>query len=1058
MTETASGAASPPLTLLLFGPMQALTHGRPLPHLRSRKALWLLALLALRHGRSVDREWLAGTLWPDTDQSRASTNLRVNLSELRHALGDQGERLLTPSRHTLALNLEGAAVDLTAFDAAMLSKKPESLKQAVTLYRGPLLEDCAEEWVTQERNIRAQQCLQVLQTLADSALAVGDHASAGGYYRLAVSLDPWTEAARRGLMETLAKSGDRNAALQVYREYVEFLRSDPNAAPDKETSALYAHLRAESHQQPRVQAVATAKGTAVSEAEPFVVSGYLPHPLTDLVGREEERIEVAAKLRGSRLVTLTGSGGIGKTRLAIAVAAEIGQDGMASTDGVCFVSLETISEGRLVAAQVASVLGLREEPGRSLLDSLIEHLRNKRLLLVLDNCEHLLEASVQFVGRLLQECARVRVLATSREALGIMGETTWRVPSLAAPDIKHLPKRSATLLRVLAGYESVQLFIERAQASQRDFALTENNALAVAQVCSQMEGIPLALEFAAARVNAMTVEQIAARLHDHLSLLTVGNRAAQSRQQTLRATLDWSHGLLSESGRSLLRRLSVFTGGWTLEAAESVCADPEAKPNEIQKRDVLNLLTALVDKSLVVFEEREGEVGGRYQLLETVRQYALEGLQASGEIERFRSRHRGWFMVLAEAEAEKLLEADPQISLRRLEIEYDNLRAALIWYALDEQGAEPNLRLAGALGRFLYLRGHYSEGRQCLEQTLEREEAQAATLSRARALNGAGVLASSQGDYAAAQTLLEESLRIYREWADRPKIAVVSNNLGVAYYYLGDYAAARALYEENLRLHRELENKRSVALTLNNLGTLAREQGEFAAAQAFLTESLSLRRELGDRLGFAVVSNNLGNVALCQGDHSLAHALHTESLHINRELGDRQGIANSLRNLGSVAHRRRDIAAAQAFYEESLTLYRELGDRRGMANVLNYQGEMAQEQGKYMEARTLHAESLTHSKEMMDKRGMAASLDGLASVILSQAEARKAIYLWGAASTLRKSPGTALPHEARTKYDQEIEQARSMLGNETFTTTWEEGRALTEEQAATYALEDAIQA
>ena len=338
----------------------------------------------------------------------------------------------------------GADADILAFDAAILSKKPAALKQAVALYRGPLLEDCAEEWVAQERNAREQDCLQALQTLADAALAAGDHPAAIAYYRRAVSLDPWQEAARRGWMEALAKSGDRNAALQVYREFTDLLRSDPTALPDEATSALYARLRAEARQQSRAQTAVTAKEAVVpivNEGVAPAVSGYLPYPLTDLIGREEERGEVAAKLRGSRLVTLTGAGGIGKTRLAIEVAGESVQDGAAYPDGVWLVALETLSEGRLVVAQIASVLGLREEPGRSLLESLAEHLRAKRLLLVLDNCEHLLEACAHVAGQLLRECARVRILATSREALGIMGETVWQVPSLAAPDPKHLPGR-----------------------------------------------------------------------------------------------------------------------------------------------------------------------------------------------------------------------------------------------------------------------------------------------------------------------------------------------------------------------------------------------------------------------------------------------------------------------------------------------------------------------------------------------------------------------------------------------------------------------------------------
>ena len=752
MASVASESKSTPLTIQLFGSIQVLVHGRLLPPLRSRKALWLLALLSLRHGQPVEREWLAGTLWPDTDPSRAATNLRANLSELRRALGDQNKRLHSPSRSTLSLDLVGAEADVVIIDALLASKKPGTLKEAVALYRRPLLEDCAEEWATQERNIREQGCHQALQTLADMALTAGDYSAAIKYYRRAVGLDPWREAAQRGWMEALAKSGDRNAAMQVYREFAELLRSDPQAVPDEETSALYARLRSEARQQSNAQAAVTTKEVAVKETiakkKLPEVSGYLPFPLTNLIGREEERNEVAAKLRGSRLVTLTGPGGIGKTRLAIEVAKEIVQDGVAYSDGVWLVSLEALSESRLVVPQIASAMGLREETGRSLLESLTNHLRARRLLLVLDNCEHLLEASAQVVSHLLRECSRVHILATSRENLGIMGETVWQVPALSAPDPAHLPKEHSDLLRVLAGYESIQLFVERAQAGQKGFALLPGNALTVAQICFQLEGIPLAVELAAARVRSLTVEQIAVRLNSRLGLLTVGNGAAQSRQQTLRTTLDWSYTLLSEAERALLGRLSVFAGGWTLEAAEQT-----GRGGTIEAEQILNLLTGLVDKSLVTFEEQEENSGGRYRLLETVRQYAAEKLRTQNEEEEVRARHRDWFLLLAEEAALHLRGGGQRHWLKRLDREYDNLRSALAWSETDSQEAKAELRLVSALWRFWYVRGIYSEGRRYLRNALDREDAQERTLARAHALNGAGALAYDQGDYVVARVI-----------------------------------------------------------------------------------------------------------------------------------------------------------------------------------------------------------------------------------------------------------------------------------------------------------------
>src|SRR5579871_5032422 len=761
--------------ITLFGPLQVRVQGQLLPPLRSRKPLWLLALLTLRSNRPVLREWLAGTLWPEVDQSQAFANLRPVLSELRRALAAESNRLQSPDYHTLMLDLTGAEVDLLRFDAAIAGGTLPDLEQAVGLYGGPLLEGCNEEWVLQERAAREQNCLQALQKLGEACVAGGDYDAAAVYYRQIVRIDAWQEAARRGWMEALAKKGDLNAALQVYREFVAFLKEDPRAVPDEQTRALYQRLRSEASQRVGTHAVVPAEVVATP-----MVKGYLPHPITELVGREDERIEVALQLRHSRLVTLTGMGGIGKTRLAREVASEVVGE---YADGVWLVALEALSEGRLVIQQIASVLGLKEERSRTPLQSVTEHLRRKRLLLVLDNCEHLLEASARVVAHLLQTCGEVRILATSREPLGIEGETVWSVPALAVPDMESLPPGPTTLVRVLKGYESVQLFVERAQAVQTSFALSGNNARSVAQACQHLEGIPLAIELAAARVKAMTVDQIVSRLDNHLRLLTGGSRSAQSRQQTLRATLDWSYELLSEAERSLLRRLSVFAGGCTLEAAEQVCSG-----EGIEEWQVLDLLTSLVDKSLVTFEERE-PAGGRYRLLEMVRQYAAESLQASGESEQIKRKHRDWCVAFAEEEQPRMRSAEQEKSLQRLETEHENLRTALGWCRVEENGAQAGLRLAGALGRFWEVRGYMTEGRRYLAEALGREEGAGRTPERARALNCAGVLAHRQGDYASARSLTEESLAIRRELGDRLGIAYSLNNLGILAKDQGDYAS-----------------------------------------------------------------------------------------------------------------------------------------------------------------------------------------------------------------------------------------------------------------------------
>ena len=1003
MTEA---EAIKPLTVTLFGPMQASVEGRPLPHLRSRKSLWLLALLILRQSRPVEREWMAGTLWPDADTEQSLTSLRTVLSELRKALGSEGGRLTSPSRHTLALDLSGAEVDLLAFDAAIKNGKQSSLEQAVALYRGPLLEGCAEEWVGQERGAREQDCLKALQTLADSALATGEHGTAYGYYRRAISLDPWAEAARRGLMEALARGGDTNAALQVYREFSELLRDDPKAVPDAQTAALYTRLRAEARRN------AAAPPTAIPPPEHTVpsVAGYLPHPLTDIVGREDERLEVAARLRRSRLVTLTGPGGIGKTRLAVEVAAEAAQDGATYADGIWLVALESLAEGRLVERQIASTLNLMEEPCQNILESLTGHLRAKRLLLVLDNCEHLLETSARVAWHLLRECAGIRILATSREALGITGEVAWAVPALAVPEIEHLPTGRSTLVRVLSSYESVQLFVERAQAIQKTFALTGDNALAVARICARLGGLPLAIELAAARVKAMTVEQIAVRLDDHLSLLAGGSRVSLPRQQTLRATLDWSYALLSEPERLLLSRLSAFAGGWTLEAAEGVCGG-----DGLIDGQVLDLLTALVEKSLVQYERREENNAGRFRLLEVVQQYAKARLESSGAADMLREKHRDWFLELAKRAEPELRGPNQHAWLQRLETDHDNFRAALAWSGTDAEGVGNALRMAHALWWFWNVRGHSNEGRQHLIRVLNREEAQERSVERAKALNAAGALSCIQEDRVAGRAFFEESLEIFREHEDWDSAASALGNLGNIALEQGDYALARARFEESLDIFRQIGNRRYMAASLGNIGRVAYLQSDGQTALARQEEALGIFRELQDQHGTALTLHDLGCAAYLLCDYALAGASHDEALCIFRELKDERWIALSLTGLGSIARMLGNPASAEAMFRESLTI----------------------------------------SRSIRFEEGIADNLRGLGALPPPFQTPGKAARLWGAAEALRERLGSPLPPSEQQDYNRQVEQIRVALGEDAFAAAWTEGRALTWEKAAASALEEA---
>jgi len=722
----------------------------------------------------------------------------------------------------------------------------------------------------------------------------------------------------------------------------------------------------------------------------FAPRNNLPSQLSSFIGREREIAEVkrllsplsreAARERGpgvgSRLVTLTGTGGSGKTRLALQVAAELLPS---FPEGVWLVELAFISDPALVPQAVASALEIREQSDRRVLESLSDHLRARRALIVLDNCEHVIAACAQLAERLLHHCSNLQILATSREVLGITGETAWPVPPLSVPDLRTL----ATLddhVSALSQYESVQLFVERTAAVQPTFAVTDQNALTVAQVCARLDGIPLAIELAAARMRVLSIEQIAARLDDRLNLLTLGSRTALPRHQTLRAAFDWSYDLLPAAERVLLNRLAVLAGGWTLEAAESVTGE-----SPLATSDVLDALTQLVNKSLVVMEQTQG----RYRLLETIRQYALEKLGSSGEIEKTQARHLEFFLKLAEQAEPELRRADQVRWLDRLEVEHDNSRAALS-YALEQGKVEASLRLASSLSRFWYLRGHWSEGREWLERTLA-QPATGAALVRATALQGLAWLANETGK---EKSLYEESLALCRGAGaeGRWNLAFSLRGLGVWTAYWGDDAQAESLLNESQGVFRELGDPWGIALVLFNLGWLAAYSIE--QSEAVWQEGLSLFRTVGDRWGMAVTLGGLGYVARLRNDYQKAINYSKESLSLFRELGDKAGVAMSLSRLGQVAYRRDDYKHMTQLFEESLAIEKELGYKTDQAYSLLMLGRAACFQGDYERATRLLKDSLARFQQVEEKDGMAATLDFLAIVAHYQSNDEQAVALW----------------------------------------------------------------
>jgi predicted ATPase len=683
-----------------------------------------------------------------------------------------------------------------------------------------------------------------------------------------------------------------------------------------------------------------------------------------LIGREDAVRRILEITASSRLVTLTGTGGVGKTRLALQVAQELEPD---FTDGVCFVDLSVLGNLALVEPTVAAALGVREPADLSLLAAMTGHLRPRHVLMVLDNCEHLLDPCAALAATLLRQCPDLHVLATSRQPLGVVGESVWRVPPLTAPGPGLIGQAPEVASSSWMEFAAVALFLERAAQSGADFPLTSANLRAVGRICHRVDGIPLAIELAAARVRALAVEEVAERLDDCFRLLQGNSRTTPPRQRTLSATIEWSYELLTPPERTLLRRLAAFVGGWTLEAAEQVCSghascvtrhvsepsDTRPTTHDTRPEEVLDLLTSLVDRSLVIHEH--GKVGGRYRLLETVRQYAEERLSAASEGERLRDRHCNWFLGLVERGNSRLHGPEQALWLERLETEHENLRAALEW-ALAKEPARA-LRLAGLLGGYWDARGYYTEGREALRQALERPSAADAP-ARVTALRWAAHLTFLQGDVAGAGRLLEEGIALGRACED--KESTVSSLAGLAAVAVkgGEYAAARDLYEESLAIGRTLGDSLGLTDPLVGLGDIAVCRGDYAPAGALYAEALAIYRAHEDASGIAASLYNLGRLAQFEGDYEGARSHFEESLAIRRELGEKGGMAGSLYALGLVNHLQGDRQTARALLEESLALHRELGNPEGMAASLTELGEAALGEGDLGRARSAFEESL----------------------------------------------------------------------------------------------------
>ncbi len=1063
----------------ILGPLEVAEGDRQL-QIGGTRERTLLAILLIRAGEVVSADRLIEELWGSDLPGNPPNALQVVVSRVRKAL----ETSARPSR--LVTRKPGYVLDVgpEELDAARFvrlvaaarrtgpgdqARRVPLLEEALGLWRGPALAEFAVEGFAREEVTRLEEeRIRAIEMRAEAELALGRHAELAGELRALVAANPLRERLRGHLMLALYRSGRQGEALRVFQEGRSVLVEELGVDPDPELRELHRQILL---QAPSLMAVPGA------EAAP---RGNLPTPVTSFVGRGAELAEARRLLGRSRLVTLTGSGGSGKTRLAIELA-RTSLD--AFPDGVWLVELEAVGDPAAVPAALAAALGIGEgaplgmagETSRLLADRLIDYLRGKELLVVLDNCEHLIEACAHLAEGVLRSAPRTRFLATSRERLGVGGEALLAVPPLSVPGRQELTRGQ------IARFDAVQLFVDRATDVRPAFVLDADTAPAVAHICRRLDGIPLAIELAAARVRILPPPQIAARLDDRFGLLTSGNRGVLPRHRTLRAAIDWSYGLLAGPERELFGRLSVFGGGFTLEAAEDVCGDEGIEP-----AGVLDSLSRLVDQSLVV---SSGSGQARFRMLETLRRYAGERLGESGTAGRLQRRHAEYFLRLAER-AEPMLRGPQQAAwLRALEPDRENFGAAIDWaFRADPDVA---VRLTSALAYFWLIGRRRSEVRQRLAEAVDIAPG-ASPAYRARALMWAALLADVEGKaeeaVAQAREAYELSTHAADDWwlalceaifgmalglhgqagqggelleAGRARFRKVGDTWGtaIAGVFLGYVLAVTAQHERATALAREsLEGFRAAGdqwgqtMALELLGLLARGQGAFADAVGVYEEALGVVRDLGlhDEVPFLLA--DLGDLHMHLGDLETATVLHKEALGLAQDLGARDAAAFARSGLAVAARRQGHYARARELHRQALAFYREAARTAELAYSLTSLGYVEELSGDLGAAERCHQESLRLARDLPDAAPAALALEGLARVAAARRQPRRTAVLLGAAKSLRGRTGTPLPAQEQLDVERAADAAAGALGAHAFAELLAQGQRMGAQEATDYAV------
>jgi len=1021
----------------LLGPFEVESDGQDLTPTRRKQQL-VLAALALKANHVVAIDDLVEILWGSAPPATAHKALQGHVSALRKRLGAAAIESRPPG---YLLHADAGSVDADRFQALVEAargedapaRRREVLRSALALFRGEPLADFRYEPFAREEAGRLETLrLTALEDRIETDLQLGLHAACVPELEQLVAEQPHEERLRGLLMLALYRSGRQAQALEEYAEWRRRLVAEAGLEPSPGLQRLERQIL---NQDPDLEVPSAATGTDQLPAK-------LPRPPTELIGRERELAGIQSVLGRTRLLTLTGTAGTGKTRLAIETAARA-RDSFAG--GVFFVGLAPLHDPELVLPAIARTLEVKETSERTLVETLAAALATDRVLVVLDNCEHLLEVAPS-LAQLLAVTPGLTVLATSREPLHLAGERMYPVPPLRSD-------------------EAVPLFAERVEALIPDFQLTAANEPVVTEICRRLDGLPLAIELAAARIPLFPPPVLLERLDQRLKLLTAGGRDQPARHKTLRAAIDWSYDLLSEKDRVLLAQVSVFAGGWTLEAAEGVC-DSDL--------EIVDGLASLIDKNLVQLGGTEQEP--RFSMLETIREYASERLTGN-EAERLRERHLAWAVDFAERADPGLRGPEQRAWLERLQPELDNFRAAFGW-STAQGHADDALRLGASLFEFWMVRAEWSEGRRWVERALALpggENAQARTkalraaaeladalsdypasityydeslaLARsgcdqrgiAEALFGLSFAAERVGDYGESRRLMGESVAILRELGDEPSLA---RSLGGLAWLENDFRRARRLWSETLAIRRRLANRESVAWTLIQIGFCAQCEGDYPAGRAAYEEALSIAHELAYERMIARSLTQLGELTMLEGDVAAARELLEQTVPSWRKIGHRSGLVDALRGLGDAATCERDFAAAASFLEESHAVSREIGARPLEALALGSLATLATAEDDLERAQMLLSEALALWREIEDIAGAAAATRGLGEIAAAQGQLERAVLLLASSEASRDQVGAAIAPVQRERYERAITAVRTGLGENAFAASWRAGRQL----------------